>query len=207
MRQRIGVYGGTFDPLHLAHLAVAEAARDSAGLSRILFVPNNRQPLKVNGPFATGAQRLRMVQAAIAGNPAFLASDLEVRHEGPSFSIDTMDALSLEFPDAELRFLMGVDAAHGLPAWREPGRLLAAYRPIVMSRSGWPELEWSSLERIHAGARSLVEVVPVPSLAIASSDLRRRIATGRTVRYLVPDPVLRIIEEEQLYRTEGRSMF
>ena len=199
------MYGGTFDPVHLAHLAVAEAARDSAGLSCVLFVPNNRQPLKIDGPFATGAQRLRMVQAAIAGNPAFLTSDLEVRQEGPSFSIDTMDALSRQFPDSDLHFLLGVDAAHGLHAWREPVRLLTEYRPIVMSRSGWPDLEWTSLERIHAGARSLVEVVPVPALAIASSDLRQRIAAGRTIRYLVPDTVLRIIKEEQLYRTEDVS--
>jgi nicotinate-nucleotide adenylyltransferase len=197
---RIGVYGGTFDPVHLAHLAVAEATRESAGLSTILFVPNNRQPLKVEGPHASGPQRLRMLQAAIATNPAFLASDVELRQEGPSYTIDTMDALARQYPGAELRFLLGADAALGLADWREPARLMAVYRPISMSRPGWPGPDWQALERIHPQARSLLEIVTVPALALASSDLRARIRAGCSVRYLIPDPAIAIIEAEGLYR-------
>jgi nicotinate-nucleotide adenylyltransferase len=202
---RIGVYGGTFDPIHIAHLAVAEATRESAGLSTILFVPNNRQPLKVEGPYASGPQRLRMLQAAIATNPAFRTSDVELRQEGPSYTIDTMDALARQFPDAELRFLLGADAALGLAAWREPTRLIAAYRPIIMSRPGWSGPDWHALERIHPQARSLLAIVTVPALAIASSELRARIGAGRSVRYLIPDPVIAIIEAEELYR-DGQAL-
>jgi nicotinate-nucleotide adenylyltransferase len=198
--EHIGVYGGTFDPVHIAHLAVAEAARESAGLSTVLFVPNNRQPLKVEGPYASGPQRLRMLQAAIAGNPAFRASDVELRQEGPSYTIETMDILAGQYPGATLRFLLGLDAALGLAAWKQPGRLIADYRPIIMSRPGWPEPDWQMLERMHPGARSLLQIVTVPALAIASSDLRARIGAGQTVRYLIPDPVISLIEKEGLYR-------
>ncbi len=200
MSDHIGVYGGTFDPVHIAHLAAAEAARESAGLSTILFVPNNRQPLKVEGPYASGPQRLRMVQAAIAGNPAFRASDVELRQDGPSYTIATMDALARQFPGARLRFLLGLDAALGLAAWRQPARLIEDYRPIIMSRPGWSEPDWQGLERIHPGARSLLQIVTVPALAIASSELRARIGAGHTVRYLIPDPVINLIEKEGLYR-------
>ncbi|MGH2346119.1 MAG: nicotinate-nucleotide adenylyltransferase [Chloroflexota bacterium] len=199
-RQKIGVYGGTFDPIHIGHLAVADFVRQVAELDRILWVPNSRQPLKDHGPAASGPERLRMVEAAIAGNPAFAASDIEIRQGGPSYTIATLDALRARCPDAELRFILGVDAANDLINWQEPARILAEYRPIVMSRAGWAGPDWSLLESIHKDARSLITLVDAPQLEVASSVLRDWIAAGWAARYLVPEGAWRIIAEDGLYR-------
>lgn len=232
---RIGVYGGTFDPVHIGHLAVAEAVRERAHLDRILFVPNNTQPLKhrarpasdtrkrvpgassplpaapaeqesggaargLPGPLAPAGARLRMLRAAIAGNDAFDVSEIELTRPGPSYTVFTLDALRAAHPTAHLRFILGADAANTLPDWRTPARILAGYHPIIMTRAGYPGPDWTALERIHPDARRLADLIDVPHLAIASSALREAVAAGRSIRYLVPDAVLRIIREEGLYR-------
>ena len=196
---RIGVYGGTFDPVHLGHLAVAEAVRDAAGLARVLFVPNSRQPLKVDGPYATGAQRLRMVEAAVAGNQGFAVSTLEIGQVGPSYTIESLDTLRVAQPEVEWRFILGTDAVNGLGSWRQPDRIIAEYRPLVLIRAGWERIDWPALERVRPNARALIDVVDVPHLAIASRELRERVRQGRTIRYLVPDAVRAIIEAERIY--------
>jgi nicotinate-nucleotide adenylyltransferase len=195
----IGVYGGTFDPPHIGHLAVAEEVREAVGLELVLFVPCAQQPLKSDGPHASGEQRLRMLQTSVAGNPGFAVSDIELRQEGPSYTIDTLDTLRSQHPDVEWRFILGTDAANSLASWRAPRRILAEYRPIVLARAGWAALNWAALERVHPDARALVRLIDVPHLAISSTDLRRRIAAGRSVRYLIPDGARLIIEEEGLY--------
>lgn len=199
-RQKIGVYGGTFDPIHIGHLAVADFVRQVADLDRILWVPNSRQPLKDRRPVASGPERLRMVEAAIAGNPHFKVSDIEIRQGGSSYTIATLDALRARCPDAELRFILGVDAANDLSNWQEPARIMAEYHPIVMARAGWPGPDWALLESIHPDARSLVTLVDTPQLEIASHVLRDWIAAGWAARYLVPEGAWRIIAEEGLYR-------
>lgn len=199
MATRIGIYGGTFDPVHLGHLAVAEAVRETAALDQVLFVPNRQQPLKAWGPWATGEQRLRMLQEAVEGNPAFAVSGLEVGHQGPSYTINTLDTLRAAHPAAGLHFLLGTDAANGLASWRSPERILGEYQPLIMARAGWPDLDWAVLESIRADVRMVVRLIEVPRLEIASSDLRRRIAQGRSIRYLVPDGVLRLIQDAGLY--------
>lgn len=198
----VGIYGGTFDPVHIGHLAVAEEVREAAGLDLVLFVPNRAQPLKSSGPFASTELRLRMLSAATETNPHFAVDPIELWRDGPSYTIDTLDALKHRWQGALLRFMLGTDAANGLPRWRTPQRILREYAPIVMSRAGWPELDMTGLEALCPDAAELVQLVPVPDLAIASSDLRNRIAQGRTVRYLVPDSVCRIIDEAGLYRTD-----
>jgi nicotinate-nucleotide adenylyltransferase len=119
----------------------------------------------------------------------------------PSYTIDTLDAIRQALPAAEIRFIMGADAADGLAEWREPARILAEFRPIVMSRPGWAGPDWEALERLLTGARTLVALVDVPLLAISSSEIRDRVAAGRSIRYLVPDAVRRIIDDERLYRS------
>jgi nicotinate-nucleotide adenylyltransferase len=141
-----------------------------------------------------------MVRAAIEGNPAFAVSEIELRQPGTSYTIDTLDRLRREFAGVDLHFIMGVDAANELDAWRDPARILAEYRPIVMSRAGWPDPDWQRLERIHPDARSLILLVDVPQLEIDSHTLRKRIAAGHSVRYLIPEGARRIIERESLYR-------
>jgi len=197
---RIGVYGGTFDPIHLGHLAVAEAVRDAAGLTRVLFLPNSRQPLKADGPYARGAQRLRMVEAAVAGNEGFAVSTLEIGQVGPSYTIESLDTLRVARPEVEWRFILGTDAANGLGSWRQPDRIMAEYRPLVLIRAGWERIDWPTLERVHPNSRALIDVVDVPHLAIASRELRERVRQGQTIRYLVPEAVRAIIEAEGIYR-------
>lgn len=197
----IGIYGGTFDPVHIGHLAVVEEVREVMGLSGVVFVPNRLQPLKHTGPFASGEQRLRMLEAATAGNPFFSIDGIELRRAGPSYTIETLVALQQERTGSILRFILGTDAANGLAHWHRPARILARYRPIIMSRAGWPALNWQVLEAVHAQAHGLVDVVPVPDLAISSSEIRRRVAAGRSIRYLVPEAVRTVIESERLYRS------
>jgi len=199
MLKRIGVYGGTFDPVHLGHLAVVEAVREEARLDLVLFVPNNRQPLKAQGPFATGNQRLCMLQVALADNPGFAVDDLELRHKGPSYTIATLSALRQVLPEAALYFIMGADAAASLAAWRAPERILQEFHPLVMTRAGWPDPDWVALESISAQARFLVQMIQVPQIEIASSEIRRLVREGRSIRYLVPEGVRQIIEEKGLY--------
>ncbi len=198
--QRIGVYGGSFDPIHVGHLAVADFVRQAADLDQILWVPTGKQPLKDRGPWATGDQRLRMVEASISGNPAFVATDLEIRQGGPSFTIATLDALQHQRPYTTLRFIMGVDAANDLKNWQDPNRILGEYRPIVMSRAGWTGPDWPMLEGIRPDARALITLVDAPQLEIASHMLREWIARGRAARYLIPEGAWRIIVQEGLYR-------
>jgi nicotinate-nucleotide adenylyltransferase len=186
----------------VGHLAAAEAVREAAPLDTVLFVPNWQQPLKADAPLASGVQRLAMVQAAISDNPAFATSDLELMRHGPSFTITTLDELRLQLPNDELHFILGADAANDLERWRQPDRILEEYRPIVMLRAGCPGPEWAALERVHPLARQLVRVVEVPELDIASSDLRACVAAGRSIRYLVPDAVLDLIERDRLYRLD-----
>jgi nicotinate-nucleotide adenylyltransferase len=196
----LGIYGGTFDPVHLGHLAVAEEVREVLGLAGVVFVPNRVQPLKQSGPFASAEQRLRMLALALAGNPSFSVDALELRRSGPSYTIDTLQALQQARAASILRFILGTDAANGLEYWRRPAQILAEFRPIIMSRAGWPALDWAALERVHPRARLLVDVVPVPDLALSSTQIRKRVADGRSIRYLVPEPVRDLIEAEHLYR-------
>src|SRR6185437_11124753 len=198
--KRIGVYGGSFDPIHVGHLAMADFVRQAADLDQVLWVPTGKQPLKDRGPWATGEQRLRMVEASISGNPAFAVTDLEIHQGGPSYTIATLDALQHQWPNAELRFIMGVDAANDLKNWQEPARILGDYHPIVMSRAGWSGPDWPMLEEIRPDVRALITLVDAPQLEIASHLLREWIARGRAARYLIPEGAWRIIIQEGLYR-------
>jgi nicotinate-nucleotide adenylyltransferase len=199
---RIGVYGGTFDPIHLGHLAAVEAVREAFGLATIVFVPNWRQPLKHEAPSADSTSRWAMILAAIAGNDNFVASAIELERQSPSFTIETLDALRKASPVSELRFIMGVDAANQMRDWRMPERLLADYRPIVMRRGGSGDIDWEMLEGLRPDARALISVATVPALDISSTRLRAMVESGRSIRYLVPDAVREYIESKHLYRLD-----
>ena len=177
--------------------------REARQLDSIVFVPNWQQPLKADTPLANAAQRLAMVKLAIDDNAHFLVSDIELRQEAPAYTIDTLDALSREHPQDQFQFILGVDAANQLALWREPARLLADYQPIIMLRAGWRDPDWSALTAIHPRAHRLALVVEVPWLEIASQDLRARVRTGRSVRYLVPERVREFIELHGLYRLDA----
>jgi nicotinate-nucleotide adenylyltransferase len=189
--------------VHLGHLAAAEAVREAQDLDVVVFVPNWQQPLKPEPPRATAAQRLAMVELAIEGNPHFAVSDIELRLQAPAFTVDTLDALRSQHAGDRLQFILGVDAANHYASWLKPASILEDNQPIIMLRAGWQGPDWAALTAIHPRARELVRVVQVPLLAIASQDLRARVRSGQSVRYLVPDRVRDFIERHTIYRLDA----
>ena len=182
---RIGVFGGTFDPVHAGHLAIANAALDELGLDRVYFVPARRSPLKHDGPIASAEDRIAMLNAAIADESRFRVSRAEVDREGPSFTVDTLESLRGE---GELFLILGSDAYADFDRWREPERIRELANVVLAARPGAPNAP--------AGMRML----DAPLMDISSRELRARAARGRSLRYLVPEAVLRYIEEHRLYR-------
>jgi nicotinate-nucleotide adenylyltransferase len=181
----VGVFGGTFDPVHVGHLAIANAALDELGLDRLYFVPARRSPLKQDGPIASAEDRLAMLSAAIADEPRFHISRAELDRNGPSFTVDTLEALRGE---GALFLILGSDAYADFERWREPARIRELATIVLAARPGVPNAP--------AGVRKLDS----PLMDISSRELRARAARGRSLRYLVPKAALRYIEEHRLYR-------
>lgn len=198
---RIGVFGGTFDPIHNGHLAAAQEVLYTLDLSRVIFVPAYHQPLKEHAPQATDAERLDMLRLAIAGNERFSVDMQELDRPAPSYTIDTVRSYANRGkPDDELYFLVGVDAVNALGRWREPAELVRLARLAVMSRSAVRQPDWTALEAVAPDIRERVDVVVVPNIDISSRELRQRAAAGQPIRYQVPDAVYQYIEERRLYR-------
>ena len=206
MSRRIGILGGTFDPIHMGHLITAEIVRVSAALDEIIFIPAARPPHKENKGEAPAEDRLLMVQCAVEGNPAFSVSDIELRREGPSYTVDTIAALSEQLGDAELFFITGADAMNDLYHWHEPARLLRSCVFIAAARQG-VELDESRLaEQFSPEQRSRIRIVPTPHLEISSTVIRARVRAGRSIRDLVPRAVELYIEERGLYRAHDKKL-
>lgn len=194
----IGVLGGTFDPPHLAHLAVAEEARETLGLSRVLFVPAGQPWQKADRSVSPGRLRLAMVERAVAGNPSFLADPREVDRPGPSYTDETIAELAAE-TGAEPWFILSAEALAGFSTWRDPERILALARLCVVPREGAPDVAIASFRARYPGAADRITVLDQPRLAISSTRIRARVRAGRSIRYLVPDAVAALITEYALY--------
>jgi nicotinate-nucleotide adenylyltransferase len=196
----VGVFGGTFDPIHHGHLALAEEAREALGLERVLFVPAAASPFKTDHAATDAVHRLAMVEAAIEGNPAFSCSRLELDRPGPSYTVDTLAALAGQGsgPDA-LWFILSTEALAGLPHWREPVRILDLARLAVVPRAGHEPLGPAWVSETFSGREDRFVFLRGPLLPISGSVVRRRAAAGRSVRYLVPDAVARYIKMYGLY--------
>jgi nicotinate-nucleotide adenylyltransferase len=200
---RLGVMGGTFDPIHIGHLAIAEEARVRLSLDGVLFVPARESPLKVGNTHATGDDRYRMVELAIADNACFRASRLELDRRGPSYTVHTLEALrAAHGSDVALHFIMGMDALETLPHWRRPDDIVRLARLVVIARPGY-EADWDALDRAVPGLRQATEVIDTLRLDLSSTELRERVRRGMPVRYLVPAPVEAYIREHRLYVGEG----
>lgn len=188
----VGVFGGSFDPVHVAHLIVAEAAADALALDEVRFVPAHVQPLKRGRHGASGEARLAMLELAIAGNPRFVADDRELRRAAPSYTVETLQALRDERPGDRLFFLLGADAARTFRSWRAPETIARLATVVVLSRPG-----------AAAPPDPLIShCVDVPGVDVSATDVRERRRAGRSIRYLVPDPVRDYIADRGLY-TEG----
>lgn len=186
---RIGVLGGTFDPIHLGHLAVASEVCHALELDRVLLVPALRQPFKDDDGHATPQQRLEMCRLAVARDERLQVSDVDVARGGITYTVDTLTDLSAAYPGAELFFIAGADAIARLSEWREPERLRTLARFVAVGRPGH--------EAPTSDATQLV--VDAPQIGVSSTEVRRRRRTGAPVRYLVPDAVAEYIVQHSLY--------
>jgi nicotinate-nucleotide adenylyltransferase len=197
----VGVFGGTFDPPHFGHLAAAQEALEVCGLERVLFVPSERNPLKLDDTISPTEHRLAMTRLAVDGNPAYELSLADVGGDGPSYTVDLLGRLRQELgTETELAFMSGMDVLHELHRWREPLRVLELARLIVVSRPGEAHLAPEDVDTRLPGASRRITVVETPGVAISSTELRRRVAEGRSLRYLVPEAVAAYIGEHGLYR-------
>jgi nicotinate-nucleotide adenylyltransferase len=196
----IGIMGGTFDPIHVGHLAVAEEAREALGLDRVLFIPAGQPPHKLPAVVTPVEHRVAMVELAIADNPAFELSLVEVDRQGPSFTVDTVEALARDHPDGVLHLIVSAETFAELPTWHEPERLFAAARMAVVPREGYPAPDPAWLADAFPGREDRVDYLEGPRLGLSSTALRARVAAGRSIRYLVPATVAAYIAEHQLYR-------
>ena len=190
-RRRIGIFGGTFDPPHLAHLTVAEAAREALDLDRVLFIPAATAPLKDRPP-TPAKHRLEMTRLAVIGNPKFEIDDCEIKREGISYTIHTVRDLAIRYPQAELRLIIGGDQLESFDRWREPHELIKA-APLVVYRRGDSQIgdlarDWNAT------------VIRAPQLDLSSTEIRRMVERRQSIRYLVPEKVRRYILENKLYQ-------
>lgn len=199
----VGVYGGTFDPIHIAHLAIAEEVRWALALQQVRFVPAALQPLKGAPPGATPAQRLAMIRLACADNPAFVPDDLELRRPPPSYTVETLEHLRARSGlGVELWFIVGADAACDLPRWRRVADLVTLARLAIVERPGHT-FDPIAFEQAVPAAAGRYRLLDGPRLDLSSTEIRRRVATGRPVRYLVPEAVRQYIVDQGLYRQES----
>ena len=200
---RIGILGGTFDPVHIAHLIVAEEARIQLDLEEVVFIPTGQPWLKAAQPVSPANLRMEMVRVAIASNPFFRLSSIEVDRPGPTYTLDTLVALREEWGrEAELHFILGADALQELPRWNEPNRIIELCTPVVFSRPEYINVSLEELEDALPGIAGKVRVLRDPQIGVSGTEIRRRVAGGTSIRYLVPEGVERFIIDNRLYCKE-----
>lgn len=198
--QRIGILGGTFDPIHTGHLLAAEQCREQLRLDELRFIPTYVSPFKLDKRAADGKHRLEMLLLATQGNPSFRVDDRELRRGGTSFTVDTLRDLKTERPESELVFLMGADSLAEFDKWREPGEICRLAKVVVVARGGTTLPDLKMLEAyLPSGSRVQEHVVAMPQCEISSSSIRQAVADGRSIRYQVPAAVLAYISQHQLY--------
>jgi nicotinate-nucleotide adenylyltransferase len=200
---RIGVFGGAFDPVHYGHLILAEQCREQGRLDEVWFVPAPRPPHKPEHEITRFEQRVEMLALAIAGNPAFRIDELEKERAGPSYTADTLAELHRRHPAHEFFLVVGSDTLLDLPHWYQPRRVIESAALLVMRRPNnevMPIEELRSRLSLPESAALRMEVVETPLIDIASRDLRRRAAAGRSLRYFLPRAVELYIYEKKLYR-------
>jgi nicotinate-nucleotide adenylyltransferase len=199
---KLGIFGGTFDPVHYGHLMLAECCRAERGLDAVWFLPAAVPPHKQERQLTPAPQRIEMLKLAIAGHEAFSVCTYETDRGGVNYTVDTLSRIREEDPGRELFFLMGEDMLLDLPRWREPARICELVVPVVVHRAGMVPLDFSCLssvttpKRIEDIRRHQVEM---PEIGISASEIRRRVAAGKSIRYLTPRAVEKFIEAHRLY--------
>ncbi|MDD5448082.1 MAG: nicotinate-nucleotide adenylyltransferase [Actinomycetota bacterium] len=205
---RLGIMGGTFDPIHIGHLVTAEEAKYQFSLDKILFVPSAHPPHKREDAYSLATDRCNMIELSIEGNPNFSVSRIEMEREGPSYTIETLREIHRMYgKDTELFFITGADAILEIMTWKNPTELFSESRFIAATRPGYSltKLE-AALPKFNSKGRlamNFVHMMEIPALAISSTQIRARVREGKPFRYLVIDAVWRYIREKGLYLEEG----
>lgn len=202
---RVGVFGGTFDPIHIGHLVSAEEARVELKLERVVFVPAGLPPHKLDHVMSPVGHRLAMVELAIASNPHFAVSRVDIDRFGPCYTVDTIELLRDEWgPGVEIYFIMGSDSLLDILTWHNPRRLIRLCRFAVVSRPGY-QVDLDELDTLLPGLASRVQILDAPELAISSTDIQRRVREGLSIKYQVPEAVEDYIYQHGLYHELTRS--
>ena len=202
---RIGIFGGTFDPVHFGHLLLAESCREQLALDEVWWIPATVSPHKQAGSTTPGHHRMEMLRLATGGNSAFRVDSIELDRGGVSYTIDTLRQLAEKRPEATWFVLLGADSLQSLPTWHQPREILELATPAVVDRPGEPPIDYSVLAELVTPERlkqleSLRVVMPL--VGYSSTDLRTRVHEGRSIRYQVPRAVEEYIGQHQLYRGE-----
>lgn len=198
---RIGVLGGTFDPIHLGHLVVGEEARDRLGLDRLVFMPAGNPRLKEHAPLASAIQRLEMVRLAVGDGDDSEISSQEVVREGSTYTVDTIAELRQQYAESDqIYFMVGMDALEQFDRWKEPDRLLGMCNLVVVNRVGHQRVDVNDFVGRFPQAGPGLTLLTVPRLEISSTDIRNRVRDSRSIKYLTPDPVWHYIKDHGLYR-------
>jgi len=199
---QVGIFGGTFDPIHLGHLILVEQCRDQAKLDQVLFIPAASPPHKQQQSLTPFDRRVEMLSLAISGHAAFRIDELEKERTGPSYTVDTLTQLQSQRPGDSFHFILGSDSLQDLPMWYQPKRILELATLIVMVRADWPPFSEKQLRdalKLEDAFALRYQIVEAPLITISSRDIRRRIADGRSVRYMLPRAVEAYIQEKGLY--------
>ena len=203
---KLGIFGGTFDPIHNGHLVIAEHVRVTMGLERVLFIPAGHPWFKANRPVTEARHRLEMVKLAVAPNPKFEVSDIEVRREGPTYTIDTLTELRETMGEAvEFFVILGTDALNELHRWRAPGEVLDMATIIGVARPEADAVDREALESIRDGASEEIVLVDGPRVDISAVSVRQRMVDGLQVDGLIPQVVHSYIERHGLYGRKERA--
>lgn len=199
--RRLGIMGGTFDPIHYGHLVTAEGARHELGLEKVVFIPAGKPPHKTGYNITEPWCRYIMTCLAIKSNPFFQVSSIEVERPGPSYTIDTVRAIHQLYPGSEIYFITGADAVLEILTWKNAEKLLSMCRFISASRPGYDLGElYGKLSGMSWDLKKNIYYMEVPALAISSTEIRRRVREGRPIKYLLPEPVENYILKNGLYR-------
>ena len=198
---RIGILGGTFNPIHNGHLLLAEAAGDLLALDQVLLIPSGCSYMKDPDEILPGGLRLSMVRLAAADNPRFGVSDVEIVREGNSYTFETLEILRKRCPGAELFHIVGADTLFQMESWRYPERIFHSSVTVAAVREGFADGSLQKqAEHLNQKYGARIRLIPFPHMEISSTDIRERVRTGRSVRYLVPEPVRQFILQNNLYR-------
>ena len=206
---RVAIYGGSFDPVHIGHLWVAQNCAEKLQLDQVIFIPAATSPLKPHGPVASNDDRLMMLRLALGGmqsasdGVALLVDDRELRRGGKSYTIDTIEEIKRQRPDDELFLLVGSDAFASIGQWHRPKELLTVVTPVVFRRGGDPPIDWNVLENLVSASRKKeiqAASVSIPMIEVSSGDIRQRVTQGRSIRFLVSPSVAALIRANSLYQ-------